>query len=63
MWISTNRASINLSKILDFVSEELSRFFIVRHNYALFEFTVAVYTNDFVKERFTEPEFEKYFAE
>lgn len=52
-----------ISKILDFVSEELSRFFIVRHNCALFEFTVAVYTNDFVKERFTEPEFEKYFAE
>lgn len=51
-----------MSKILDFVAEELSRFFVVHHNYPLFEFTVAVYTEDFVKTRSREPEFEKYFA-
>ena len=51
-----------LGKILDFVTEDLSRFFILRHNYALYEFTVAVYTEAFVQSKFDEPEFGKYFG-
>jgi hypothetical protein len=50
-----------LPKILDFITEELSRFFVIRHNYALFEFTICVYQKDYVKTKFQEPEFQKYF--
>lgn len=51
-----------LHKILDFIVEDLSRFFIVRHNYALYEFTVAVYTEEYTKSRFHEPVLQKYFG-
>lgn len=50
-----------LPMILDFMVEELSRFFFIRHNYALYEFTIGVYTEDYVKSKFKEHEFLKYF--
>lgn len=51
----------NLPRVLQFVSEELSRFFVVNHSYALFEFTVLVYREGVIAERDSAPEFRKYF--
>jgi hypothetical protein len=50
----------NLSKLLEFITDQLSRFFIIRHNYALFEFTVVVFSVEHTREKFTQPEFKKY---
>lgn len=50
-----------LPMILEYVSMKLSRFFTVRHNYALFEFTLAVYTEDYIKSKYPQVEFTKYF--
>jgi hypothetical protein len=52
----------DITKILEFIQGSLSRFFLVRHNYALFEFTVAVYTETYIKTKSPEPEFQKYFG-
>lgn len=51
----------NLSKILNFINDDLSRFFEVRHNYALYEMTIFVYKEDFIHSKFNQPEFKKYF--
>jgi hypothetical protein len=51
----------NLPKLINFINDELSRFFEIRHNYALFEFTVFVYKEDFIKTRYPQKEFAKYF--
>jgi len=51
----------NLPKLLNFINDDLSRFFEIRHNYALFEFTVFVYKEDYAHARHPEPEFSKYF--
>lgn len=51
----------NLPKLLNFINDELSRFFELRHSYALFEFTVFVYTEEYVRRLHPEPEFGKYF--
>jgi hypothetical protein len=53
----------NLARITQFVVEELSRFFVVNHSYALFEFSVLVYREDYIAERDSAPEFRKYFKE
>ncbi len=51
----------NLSKILNFIVDDLSRFFLIQHNYALFEFTTFVYRPEYIKSKFRQPEFQKYF--
>ena len=51
----------NLPKLLNFINDELSRFFTVTQDYALFEFTVFVYRKEYVKMKYLEPEFQKYF--
>jgi hypothetical protein len=51
----------NLPKLLNFIVDHLSRFFVILHNYALFEFTVFVYHPEYIKNRYTQPEFQKYF--
>jgi len=51
----------NLPKLINFINDDLSRFFEIRHNYALFEFTVYVYKEDFVKSKTHQQEFQKYF--
>jgi hypothetical protein len=53
----------NLPRVLQFVSEELSRFFVVNHSFALFEFTMLVYREGVFKERDSAPEFRKYFKQ
>jgi hypothetical protein len=51
----------NLPKLLNFINDELSRFFTIRHNYALFEFTVFVYKEKHIKSIYPQTEFQKYF--
>jgi hypothetical protein len=51
----------NLPKLINFINDDLSRFFEIRHNYALFEFTVFVYQEDYIKSKYPESEFQKYF--
>lgn len=51
----------NLPKLINFINDELSRFFEIRHNYALFEFTVYVYKEQYIKSQYTQLEFQKYF--
>jgi hypothetical protein len=53
---------INLPWLLDFVRTDLSRFFIVHHNYALYEFTIAVFPEDVIRSRTTAAELQKYFS-
>lgn len=51
----------NLSKLLNFVNDKLSRFFVINHDYALFEFTMFVYKEDYIKKKFPQNAFSKYF--
>jgi SAM-dependent methyltransferase len=51
----------NLQKMIQFVVDDLSRFFEVRHSYALFEFTVFVYREEYVAAKHPQEEFQKYF--
>jgi hypothetical protein len=51
----------NLPKLINFINDDLSRFFEIKHNYALFEFTVYVYKEEYIKSKYTQPEFQKYF--
>lgn len=51
----------NLPKLINFINDELSRFFVLHHNYALFEFTVFVYKEDYIHSMYPQSEFEKYF--
>jgi len=51
----------NLSKIVNFIIDDLSRFFTICHNYPLFEFTVFVYKEEYIKLEYQQPELQKYF--
>lgn len=51
----------NLPKLINFINDDLSRFFEIRHNYALFEFTVYVYKEEYIKSKYPQTEFQKYF--
>lgn len=51
----------NLMKLIHFINDDLSRFFVINHNYALFEFTVFVYQESYIKSKYVQSEFQKYF--
>mgnify|MGYP001322142966 CR=1 FL=1 len=51
----------NLIKLINFINDDLSRFFEIKHNYALYEFTVYVYKESYIKSMTDESEFQKYF--
>ncbi|NLJ19750.1 MAG: hypothetical protein GX429_01295 [Bacteroidales bacterium] len=51
----------NMVKLIHFIHDKLSRFFVINHNYALFEFTVFVYQESYIKSKYTQAEFQKYF--
>jgi hypothetical protein len=51
----------NIEKILDFINSSLSRFFIIQHDYVLYEYTVHILHKPYVLEQFTGiSEFKKY---
>lgn len=51
----------NMPKFITFINDELSRFFELKHNYVLFEYTVYVYKEDYIRELYPQKEFVKYF--
>jgi len=51
----------NLLKIINFINDELSRFFVLKHHYALFEYTVFVFQEDYIRPQYSQIEFQKYF--
>jgi hypothetical protein len=50
-----------LDKLLNFITDRLSRFFVLKHDYALYEFTVFVYKEEYIHSQFKQKEFQKYF--
>ncbi len=48
-------------KLINFIRDDLSRFFTINHSYALFEFTVFIYRENYIKNKYSEKEFKKYF--
>ena len=57
----TNVYYCNLPKLLNFINDKLSRFFAIKHNYALYEFTVYVYKENYIISRYPQKQFRKYF--
>ena len=51
----------NINKLINFINDNLSRFFVINHSYPLYELTVFVYKEAFIKSKYKEIEFEKYF--
>lgn len=51
----------NMHELLDYIVKNLSRFFTVHHNYPLYEYTVHVYTEDAVAEKYPDEAFQKYY--
>ena len=51
----------DIAKMIHFINDNLSRFFRIDHAYALYELTVYVYREDFIKANYAEEEFAKYF--
>jgi len=51
----------NMHKLIEFINSDLSRFFEIKHNYALYEFTIFVYKEEYIKEKNPQNEFKKYF--
>lgn len=51
---------VTISDMVDFMNEDLSRFFEVRHNYPLFEATVFVYRPEYIADEYPQDEFQRY---
>ena len=52
----------NLSKLLNFINDDLSRFWTIKQNYPLFEMTITVYNQDYIKLLYPQLEFKKYWS-
>lgn len=51
----------NLGKIVNFVNDNMSRFFVIKHDYALFEMTFYVYRPEYVAAKYPAKELARYF--
>ena len=51
----------SMPKLLEFLNSRLSRFFTIHHNYPLYEYTVCVYQETYIKSKYPQANFEKYF--
>ena len=52
---------LNPTEAVTFCLDTLSRFVELRHNYALYEGTITVYRENYIKDQFTDAAFAKYF--
>jgi hypothetical protein len=52
----------SMSDLLDFINSRLSRFFTIHHDYPLYEYTVCVYKETYVANKYRDPSFKKYMA-
>lgn len=50
------------SQILEYCTSHLSRFCLVNHSYPLYEFTVTVFKDEYVKSLFPDQTFSRYFG-
>lgn len=53
----------NLIKLIHFIHDDLSRFYVINSNYALYEFTVFVYQESYIRSMYPQTEFQKYFKD
>ena len=51
----------NIDHVTKFITEKLSRYFLIDHSYPLYEFTACVYKEEYVRSLFSEQEFLKYY--
>jgi len=49
-------------EVFDYCIKQLSRFVIIDHAYPLYEFTVTVFKEDYLKAKYSSPAYEKYFS-
>ncbi len=47
-------------EILDYCIKKHSRFVNIEHSYPLFEWTVSMYKKEYIKQKYPQPEFQKY---
>jgi hypothetical protein len=47
-------------EILDYCITKHSRFISLEHNYPLYEWTLSMFKKDYIKQKYTQPEFQKY---
>ena len=47
--------------VTNYVQTSLSRHYKIDHSYPLYEWTISVYTDDFIQSKFDKPTFKKYF--
>jgi hypothetical protein len=50
----------SVSNMINFVSNNLSRFFVIQHNYPLFEATMFAYHPKYIAEKYPQRQFNKY---
>jgi hypothetical protein len=50
-----------LDHIISFIAHNLSRFFVIDHSYPLYEFTIYVYKENYVKSLYPDIELKRYF--
>jgi hypothetical protein len=53
----------NLPKLVNFINDKLSRYFAINHAYPLFEMTVFVYKESYMRSKHKQVEFRKYFKQ
>jgi hypothetical protein len=53
----------NPLEIFDFCEKKLSRFVMIDHAYPLYEATITVFKNDFIKNKYSKSDFVKYFKD
>jgi hypothetical protein len=51
---------VDPKEMFDFCVTRMSRFVTLDHSYPLYEWTIAVFKPEFMKKRYTQPEFQKY---
>ncbi len=49
------------SELLDYCIKSLSRFVEIKHSYPLYEGTITVYREDYLRDKYNDPAFAKYF--
>ncbi len=54
---------VDLPQLQNFVTHNLSRFYQVDTSYPLFEATIFVYKEEFIRSKFLEPKFQRYFSQ
>jgi hypothetical protein len=60
-YVKDDLFACDVKEMIDFTVKRLSRFFKIDHGYPLFEYTLSVYKEGYVKQRYPAEDFAKYF--